>query len=400
MLRGKKILLGISGSIAAYKSILIVRLLVVAGAEIKVILTPAAKDFVSVLTLSTLSKHKVLVELADEETWANHVMLGRWADVMLIAPLTCNTLAKMVTGACDNLLLAAYLSATCPVVVAPAMDEDMWLHPSTKNSIKQLELFGNKVISVSKGALASGLFGEGRMAEPEDIITFLEENYFRSNELGGKKAIVTAGPTLEAIDPVRFISNHSSGKMGFAIAESLYKRGADVVLICGPVAIKTRYGGIKLMKVSSAEEMYKAAIGEFKDTDIAIMAAAVADYAPTQIATNKIKKVTAEFEIKLSKTKDILFSLGAIKNEDQLLIGFALETNNEEENAQKKLKEKNADAIVLNSLQDEQAGFGKETNKIKIFNKNGYSVSYKAKDKKLVANDIVDYIKQMIDDKV
>ena len=392
MLHGKKILLGITGSIAAYKAILLVRLLVKAGAEVKIILTPAAKDFVSVLTLSTLSKNKVLINLSDEDTWANHVMLGRWADVMLIAPLSCNTLSKMAIGACDNLLLTAYLSATCPVVVAPAMDEDMWLHPSTVYNINALERYGNKVISVGRGELASGLFGEGRMAEPEDIITFLEEQYFRLDALKGRTAMVTAGPTYEPIDPVRFIGNHSSGKMGIAIAEALFLQGADVHLICGPTHLKTKYRGIKTSNVATAAEMYQVAHSSFSNVDIAVMAAAVADYKPVEVADQKIKKAETEITLQLTKTNDILKSLGDIKKPNQLLVGFALETNNEKQNALTKLVAKNADMIVLNSLNDKEAGFGKESNKVTIFDKEGNEYSYRAKSKKLVANDIIELI--------
>ena len=269
MLNGKKILLGITGSIAAYKAILIVRLLVIAGAEVKVVMTPAARDFVSPLTLATLSKNKVLSTLADEDTWANHVMLGRWADVMLIAPLSCNSLSKMANGLCDNLLLATYLSAACPVTVAPAMDEDMWQHSLTKKNIAVIDEFGVSVISVVKGELASGLYGEGRMAEPQDIVTFIEENFFRKEILKGKKALVTAGPTFEALDPVRFIGNYSSGKMGIALAESLYSNGADVHLVCGPVNESVRFKNIQITRVTSAEEMYNACLSLFDSSDIA-----------------------------------------------------------------------------------------------------------------------------------
>ena len=392
MLQDKKILLAISGSIAAYKAILITRLLVSAGAEVKVIMTPAAKDFVTPLTLTTLSKNKVLVHLADEDSWANHVMLGRWADVMLVAPASCNTLSKMANGVCDNLLLAAYLSATCPVVVAPAMDEDMWKHGSTQNNINKLIGFGNHVISVSTGELASGLYGEGRMAEPADIVTYISETFFRTDELKGKAAMITAGPTYEALDPVRFIGNYSSGKMGIALAEEMYKRGAAVKLICGPVSIKTSYKGIETINVTSAEEMYDAAIKDFDKIDIAVMAAAVADYTPQHAAPEKIKKNDEHFQLNLKKTKDILKSLGSLKNENQLVVGFALETENEFENAQKKLVAKNADMIVLNTLKDEEAGFGKDTNKITIFSKDGEILYFDAKSKNEVAKDIVNVI--------
>jgi phosphopantothenoylcysteine decarboxylase/phosphopantothenate--cysteine ligase len=392
MLQGKKILLGITGSVAAYKSIFLVRLLVTNGAEVKVILTSSAKDFVSTLTLATLSKNKVLSELADEDTWANHVMLGRWADVMIIAPLSCNTLAKMAAGICDNLLLAAYLSATCPVIVAPAMDEDMWHHPATKRNIKVIESFGHAVISVGEGELASGLYGEGRMAEPENILTFLKEKYFRGISLKGKKALVTAGPTYEAIDPVRFIGNHSSGKMGIALAEDLYMHGADVELVCGPIKAFPQYRGIRVTNVTSADEMYEACLSWFSSADITIMSAAVADYKPVQAEAQKIKKTKDFFELTLTKTPDILQSLGAVKKPGQILVGFALETNNERENALKKLNDKGADYIVLNSLNDSAAGFGKNTNKVTIFDRQMNEYVYEAKDKSLVAQDIVELL--------
>jgi phosphopantothenoylcysteine decarboxylase/phosphopantothenate--cysteine ligase len=392
MLQGKKILLGVTGSIAAYKAILLVRLLTKHGAEVKVIVTPAGKEFVSLLTLATLSKNKVLVDLADENTWANHVMLGRWADVMLFAPLSCNTLAKIANGTCDNLLLAAYLSATCPVAVAPAMDEDMWHHITTKRNLGKLAEAGHKIISVATGELASGLFGEGRMAEPEEIVTYLEEHFFRGNDLAGKKATVTAGPTYEAIDPVRFIGNHSSGKMGFAIAEVLYNKGADVTLVCGPTNQQLLYKGIKIIKVVSASQMFTACESCFADTDILVMTAAVADYTPEEVAPEKIKKAGETFPLKFTKTKDILKHLGGIKKSHQFLVGFALETNDEKQNAVKKLSEKKVDLLILNSLRDVEAGFGKDTNKVTIFDKDQNEYSYPAKAKKLVAEDIVDLI--------
>ncbi len=392
MLKGKKILLGITGSIAAYKSIYFVRLLVKAGAEVKVIVTPAAKDFVSTLTLSTLSRNPVLVDLFDEQSWANHVMLGRWADVMVIAPLSCNTLSKMAHGQCDNLLLAVYLSATCPVVVAPAMDEDMWHHPSTKENLKKLESFGNKIIPVEKGDLASGLHGEGRMAEPEQIADFLAANFFLTRPLAGKKAIVTAGPTYEPIDPVRFIGNHSSGKMGIAIAHALHERGAEVTLVMGPSPISLSSNGISVVRVTTAEDMYKACTALFDNADLAVMAAAVADYSPVSKASEKIKKSDDTLVVELTKTKDILKSLGEKKKENQVLVGFALETNDEEKHAKEKLQKKNADMIVLNSLKDEGAGFGHDTNKITIFEKKGGQFSFDTKSKSEVAKDIVDTI--------
>lgn len=392
MLQGKKIVLGITGSIAAYKSILLVRLLVKAGADVKVILTPAAKDFVSPLTLSTLSKNPVLVDLFDEQSWANHVQLGRWADVMVIAPLSCNTLAKMAHGHCDNLLLAVYLSATCPVVVAPAMDEDMWLHASTKENLDKLSRFGNRIIPVEKGELASGLVGDGRMAEPEQIMDYLLTNFFLTGPLAGKKALVTAGPTYEAIDPVRFIGNHSSGKMGVAIATELYKRGAAVTLVLGPASLDFSANGIQLKRVTTAAEMYDACTEVFETSDIAVMAAAVADYAPLTKATEKLKKKEEEMVVVLSKTKDILKSLGEKKKKGQVVVGFALETTNEKEHALAKLKSKQADMIVLNSMNDAGAGFGHDTNKITIFDKGGEEINFAAKPKTEVAKDIVDTI--------
>ena len=390
MLQGKKILLGITGSIAAYKSASLVRLLVKSGAEVKVILTPSAKDFITELTLSTLSKNPVLTELFDEESWANHVMLGRWADIMMIAPLSCNSLAKMANGQCDNLLLATYFSATCPVAIAPAMDEDMWHHPATNENLKKLESFGNKIIPVGKGELASGLYGEGRMAEPEEIIQFLKEHFFLPKKLTGKKALVSAGPTYEAIDPVRFIGNHSSGKMGIAIAQELYKRGAEVTLIMGPTRLVVSENGIRRINVTSAEEMYLACIYEFENSDIAVMSAAVADYTPVIKSLDKIKKKGNLLTLELTKTKDILKSLGEIKKPGQLLVGFALETNNERKNALEKLSGKNADLMVLNSLNEEGAGFEKDTNKITIFGKTGLELDFEKKSKQNAAKDIID----------
>lgn len=392
MLQGKKILLGITGSIAAYKSVYLVRLLVKAGADVKVIVTPSAKDFVSPLTLSTLSKNPVLIDLFDEQSWANHVMLGRWADVMLVAPLSCNTLAKMANGQCDNLLLAAYLSATCPVVIAPAMDEDMWHHPATKINLQKIESFGNKIIPVEKGELASGLFGDGRMAEPEKIIQYLLDNFFLTRPLAGKKALVTAGPTYEPIDPVRFIGNHSSGKMGIAIARELQQQGAEVTLVTGPVQAELPGNGIIVKKVKTAEEMFAACLEVYATTDIAIMAAAVADYTPVVMAAEKIKKKEDGLTVELTKTKDILKELGEKKKKGQVLVGFALETNNEQANAKEKLVRKNADLIVLNSLNDSGAGFGHDTNKVTIFGKEGQEFNFETKSKQAVAKDIVDII--------
>jgi phosphopantothenoylcysteine decarboxylase / phosphopantothenate---cysteine ligase len=395
MLQGKKILLGISGSIAAYKSAVLTRLLVKAGAEVKIVMTPSAKDFVTPLSLSTLSRNPVLVDLAENDSWANHVMLGRWADVMLIAPLSCNTLSKMASGLCDNLLMAVYLSATCPVVVAPAMDEDMWHHATTKKNLQTISSFGNHVIPVEKGELASGLIGDGRMAEPESIITWLNSFFLNKSELRGKKVLITAGPTYEQIDPVRFIGNHSSGKMGVAIAEEMQKRGAEVTLVLGPSDIKVN-GGIRVIKVRSADDMFNACEKAFPSSDIAVMSAAVADYTPVTIAKEKIKKTENDFSVQLTKTKDILKYLGTQKKNGQLLVGFALETNNEKENAVKKLQSKNADMIVLNSLNDAGAGFGHDTNKITIFDNTGKELPFEIKSKKEVAADIVNTIIQLL----
>lgn len=392
MLAGKKILLGITGSIAAYKTPELVRQLVKAGAEVKVIMTVAAQDFVSRLTLATVSKNEVLVNLFDEATWANHVLLGRWADAMLIAPVSCNTLSKMAVGVCDNLLLATYLSATCPVVVAPAMDEDMWHHPATKKNLSLIENHGCRVIPVGHGELASGLTGDGRMAEPEEIVSFLGSFFLNQQSLKGKKALVTAGPTYEALDPVRFIGNHSSGKMGFAVAEELHRRGANVTLIAGPVSISAN--GLKRIAVTSADEMYQACMT--RDYDIAVMAAAVADYTPVEVAQQKIKKEGSEITLALKRTKDILAELGKQKKEGQVLVGFALETNNEREGALKKLAEKNADMIVLNSLKDEGAGFDHDSNKATFYLRNGTEKELPLQTKTELAKDIVDTITELL----
>jgi phosphopantothenoylcysteine decarboxylase/phosphopantothenate--cysteine ligase len=391
MLKGKKILLCITGSIAAYKSVILLRMIVKAGAEVKIIMTKGAVDFVTPLTFSTLSKNKVLIDLFDEETWANHVLLGRWADVMLIAPASCNTIAKMSNGLCDNLLLAVYLSSSCPVLVAPAMDEDMWHHPATQKNIEVLKLNQNIILPVNKGELASGLSGEGRMAEPEEIINYLVHYFSNHLLLKGIKALVTAGPTYEALDPVRFIGNYSSGKMGVAIAEELATRGAEVQLVLGPSEIDVDKN-ISIKRVTSASEMYDECMEKFDTYDIIVMAAAVADFTPEIKSPEKIKKAGNEFSLKLLKTKDILSKAGEIKSEKQTLVGFALETNNEKENALEKLSKKNADLIILNSLKDQGAGFGHNTNKITIFDKNGKEYKFPKKSKKEVANDIVNTI--------
>jgi phosphopantothenoylcysteine decarboxylase/phosphopantothenate--cysteine ligase len=398
MFQGKKILLGVTGSIAAYKSLLLVRLLVKEGASVRVIQTAASRDFVTPLSLSTLSKNPVLSDLTQENTWTNHVEWGRWADLILIAPLSCNTLAKMAHGLCDNLLLATYLSATCRVVTAPAMDEDMWHHPSTKDNLERLRSFGNFVIPVEKGELASGLYGDGRMAEPEAILAFIRDHFFseKPRDLSGKRALVTAGPTYEAIDPVRFIGNHSSGKMGLAIAKELAERGAQVDLVLGPSSQPVEIPGVAVVRVVSAEEMYNASLERFPRADIAVLSAAVADYTPVVKSPEKIKKNSGTLVLELEKTRDILMTLGSQKKKGQVLAGFALETTGEKAYALDKLTAKNADLIVLNSLNDEGAGFGFDTNKITIFEKGGQEIPYERKPKQQVAKDIVDRIAKML----
>jgi len=398
MFSGKKILVGITGSIAAYKAILLIRLLVKAGAEVKVVMTSTATNFVSPLVLSTISKNKVLINLSEAGSWSNHVMLGRWADVFLIAPLSCQTLAKMANGLSDNLLLTTYLSAICPVVVTPAMDEDMWHHPSTQKNILTIKGYGNHVLEVEKGELASGLFGEGRMVEPTTILNYLAENFFRTHEFKGKKVLITAGPTVESIDPVRYISNHSTGKMGYALAEAFYLRGAEVILVSGPTNQSLPFKGVAIKRVNSSDEMFEACVECFNDVSIAVMCAAVADYKPKKVEINKLKKKEEEWVLNLTKTVDILQYLGTKKRKDQFIAGFALETNNEKENAIVKLKNKNADCMILNSLNDESTGFGFDTNKISIFNRLGEEVSFDLKTKKEVAIDIVSYIFSKIND--
>ncbi|MEO7961790.1 MAG: bifunctional phosphopantothenoylcysteine decarboxylase/phosphopantothenate--cysteine ligase CoaBC [Ginsengibacter sp.] len=388
MLSGKKILLCITGSIAAYKSVFLLRLFIQANAEVKVVMTNAAKDFISPLTFSTLSKNKVLSDLFESDTWSDHVALGRWADMILVAPASCNTIARMSHGICDNLLLATYFSATAPVMVAPAMDEDMWQHPTTKKNIQILRDNGNKVLDVDRGELASGLYGPGRMAEPKEIFELVKDFFFAEQKLKGKKALVTAGPTYESIDPVRFIGNHSTGKMGIAIAQELCRQGADVHLVLGPSALPPPRD-IKTIRVVSAEEMFNASMNLVPDSDIVVMAAAVADFRATNTANQKIKKSSDVRTIELSPTKDILKSAGKIKTPKQILVGFALETENAEQNALKKLKEKNADLIILNQLDGDGAGFGYDTNKITIFGRNGVAQHFEKKAKKEVAKDIV-----------
>lgn len=393
-LAGKKIILAVTGSIAAYKTPILVRQLIKEGAEVKVIATEAALQFVSELSLATVSKNPVYSNVNDGSAWNNHVALGRWADVMLIAPCSANTLAKLANGLCDNLVCAVYLSATCPVLVAPAMDEDMWHHPTTKANLGKMRSYGNTVIPVAHGELASGLVGEGRMAEPEDIVDFVSGFLNNDKPLTGIKAMVSAGPTYERIDPVRFVGNFSSGKMGVSIAEELAKQGADVTLILGPSSISVQSSSINIVRVESAEDMYKACNDAFPTSDIAIMAAAVADFTPASVADEKIKKHDDSLVINLTKTKDILYSLGQQKKDGQLLVGFALETNNELENAKGKLAKKNADMIVLNSLNDDGAGFGHDTNKVTFVMANE-EIELPLQSKSDVAIAIVDHIKEM-----
>lgn len=382
-----------TGSIAAYKSALLTRLLVKAGASVRVVMTPSSGEFITPLTLSTLSRNPVLSDFVKDKTgeWNNHVELGLWADAFVIAPASANTLAKMANGSCDNLLLATYLSARCPVFFAPAMDLDMLQHPSTKKNIRTLQEFGNHLITPTYGELASGLTGTGRMAEPEEIMEFISDFFQQSDRLKGKKALVTAGPTQEAIDPVRFISNHSSGKMGFAIAIALANHGADVKLVTGPTSQHTQHPGIVVKQVITAEEMLDACTDYFPDADITVFSAAVSDYKPANVAKQKIKKKDADLQLILTKTNDIAATLGEKKRNGQITVGFALETEEEEANALKKLKSKNFDMIVLNSLNDEGSGFGHDTNKITIFDGTN-KTTFPLKSKKQAAADIVSAI--------
>ena len=406
ILSGKNILIGVSAGIAAYKTANLVRLFIKAGGHVKVVMTPASKDFITPLTLSTLSKNPVYSTFVDDgenlsggkqdnPVWNNHVELGLWADLFVIAPATANTMAKMANGICDNLLLATYLSAKCPVYFAPAMDLDMYKHESTLHSFKALERFGNIMIPATSGELASGLVGEGRMAEPEDIVAYIEKNILDQLPLKGKKVLITAGPTYEAIDPVRFIGNHSTGKMGFEIAKVAANLGAEVILISGPSHETLVHTLIKVLKVVSASQMYDAVHSYFKSVDIAILSAAVADYRPKSISDTKIKKKVASFSIELEKTQDILASLGEIKK-NQFLVGFALETNNELENAKGKLKAKNLNLIVLNSLKDKGAGFGGSTNKVTFITEHHDIIEHDLKSKHEVAVDLFDQIIKQI----
>lgn len=390
MLSNKNILLGVCGSIASYKSATLTRLLVKAGANVRVIMTRDAGNFITPLTLSTLSKNPVLINYFNPETgtWNNHVELGLWADLMIVAPASANTLAKFSNGLCDNLLSAVYLSAKCTVYFAPAMDLDMWNHAATQKNINSLISYGNIMIKPAYGELASGLIGEGRMAEPEDILEFINQEFKKKLLFKGKKALVTAGPTYEAIDPVRFIGNHSSGKMGFALAEELASLGASVVLITGPTSLKLSNKNIFRIDITSAEEMLNAALANFPGTDVSILSAAVADYRPAEISPTKIKKDSSDYQINMIRTTDILATLGKEKQAGQLLIGFALETDNEEANAIKKLEKKNLDLIILNSLKDKGAGFKNDENKVTIIDRNLNKETFPLKSKREVAADI------------
>ncbi len=388
-LQGKKILLGITGSIAAYKSAVLVRLLVKAGAEVRVVMTRAATDFISPLTLSTLSRHEVYTHVHEAGAWHSHVELGLWADALVIAPATAHTLARMAQGLCDDMLTAVYLSARCPVWVAPAMDLDMWQHPATQRNLRTLQADGVSIIPVGEGELASGLHGPGRMAEPEAIVAFLEAALTPQGPLAGRTVLVTAGPTHEPLDPVRFLGNRSTGKMGIALAEELARRGARVQLILGPTPLRPTRPDIEVVPVRTAEEMHAAAATRFAQADAAILAAAVADYRPATVASEKIKKQGDELQLRLVRTPDIAATLGKRKKPGQVLVGFALETENERANALGKLRRKNLDFIVLNSLRDEGAGFAHDTNKVTILSADGTEKLFPLKSKREVAADIV-----------
>lgn len=397
MLKGKKIILGVTGSIAAYKAANLIRLLIKEGAEVKVIMTELAKEFISPLTMATLSRNPVLVDFFDPTNgnWNSHVNLGIWADAYIIAPATANTIGKMVNGIADNLLLTTYLSAKCPVFVAPAMDLDMFVHPSTKKNLETLKLYNTHIIEPVTGELASGLEGKGRMEEPESIVNYLDD-FFTPKLMKGKKVLITAGPTYEKIDPVRFIGNYSSGKMGFALAESCARQGAEVFLITGPVSQRIKHSNITRINVESAEEMFKSVMSKFPETDGAILCAAVADFTPLQTAKNKIKREKENLILELKPTKDIAATLGTIKKHEQFLVGFALESENEEANAISKMERKNLDFIVLNSLQDPESGFGFDTNKISIIHRSGLEKKFELKTKLAVADDIVNEINTLI----
>ena len=390
MLKGKKIIVGVTASIAAYKTAALIRLLVKEGAEIKVVMTPLAKEFITPLTLATLAKSPILVDFFDPTNgnWNSHVSLGIWADAYVIAPATANTIGKMANGIADNLLLTTYMSAKCPVFVAPAMDLDMFAHPAMQVNLEKLKSIGNYIVEPASGELASGLDGKGRMEEPENIVRYLDD-FFTSKQLSGKKILITAGPTYEKIDPVRFVGNYSSGKMGFALAESCAKHGAEVFLITGPVHIQTYHHNIKRINVESAAKMYEEVLKNFPDMDGAVLCAAVADFTPENSENEKMKRGKNGFSLNLVPTQDIAAAIGKIKTSKQFTVGFALETNNEVENAKNKMKSKNLDFIVLNSLNDKQAGFGFDTNKISIIYPDGELKSFELKDKNMVAEDIV-----------
>ncbi len=397
-LEGKKIILGITGSIAAYKAAMLLRLLVKEGAEVQVVITQAGKEFITPVTLSALSGKPVISEFfgANDGTWNSHVDLGLWADLMLVAPATASTIAKMANGIADNMLVTTYMSAKCPVFFAPAMDLDMFAHPSTQKNIEILKSFGNSIIEPSVGELASGLTGKGRMEEPENIVEIVAEHFNSKKVLKGKTFLVTAGPTYEKIDPVRFIGNFSSGKMGYAIAEELADSGANVILISGPVSLKTNKKNIQLVKVESADEMYVECLSWFPNCDGAVMCAAVADFTPVVVEKKKTKRGSENWSLELQPTIDIAAKLGELKSEKQILAGFALETNDEISNAKKKLESKNLDFIVLNSLNEEGAGFQVDTNKITIIDKSNNQQFFELKSKKEVAVDIVNKIKSII----
>jgi len=396
-LKGKKIILGITGSIAAYKSALLTRLLIKAGAEVQVVMTRTATDFISPLTLATLSQKEVLTQIHDHGAWHSHVALGLWADAMVIAPATAHTLARMAHGLCDDLLTAIYLSARCPVWVAPAMDLDMWQHPATRRNLSTLQADGVGLIPVGTGALASGLHGPGRMAEPQQIFAFLEQALHHSSQsLNGRYVLVTAGPTYEPLDPVRFIGNRATGKMGISLADELARRGARVQLILGPTHLRPTHPNVVVNTVQTAEEMYRTAVAHFPKADAAILAAAVADYRPAQIADQKIKKTDQALELRLVRTPDIAATLGKRKTDKQILVGFALETHDEQQHALKKLRSKNLDMIVLNSLREKGAGFAHDTNKITIFTKEGQTHAFPLKPKTEVARDIVDVLESLL----
>lgn len=396
-LKGKRILLGVTGSIAAYKSALLTRLLIKSGAEVQIIMSASALDFITPLTLATLSKNPVLTEFSNQKTgeWINHVELGLWPDLFIVAPASANTIGKFANGLCDNLLSATYLSSRCPVMIAPAMDLDMYQHPSVLSNLKKLTSYGNIILEAESGELASGLSGQGRLMEPEHILLEVEKFFKKTHDFSGKKVLVTLGPTQEAIDPVRFISNHSSGKMGFAIAKAFQKRGADVYVVAGPVSIFLKDQGFHLNQVSSAKEMYETSKGLHSHMDICVFAAAVADYAPENVAKEKIKKEDSELSLRMVKNVDIALELGKLKKANQIHVGFALETENEESNAKAKLEKKNFDLVVLNSAKEEGAGFKLDTNRVKIFHRKGMMTQSELLPKSEIAELILEEVKKV-----